>query len=144
MTVCVAVCIDDGIVFAADSASTMLATDMSTGASAVHNVYRHGNKVFNLCRGLPVVAMTAGMGAIGRVPIHALAKDLRLILKDELEPTSYTIKGIADRARAFLFEERFRKLESPPPAPHVFEFLDRGAVRRDRAARAVENPNCQR
>jgi hypothetical protein len=39
----------------------------------VANVYRHGNKVFNLCRGLPICAMTAGMGSIGRAPIHALA-----------------------------------------------------------------------
>ena len=37
----------------------------------------------------PIVAssaMTAGMGAIGRAPIHALAKDLRVLLASGAQP----------------------------------------------------------
>jgi hypothetical protein len=125
MTVCVAVSVDDGIVFAADSAATLL-TVGANGMSAVANVYRHGNKVFNLCRGLPICAMTAGMGSIGRAPIHALAKDFRLRLAPgqeyEVDPANYSIEKIVIDARKFLFEDRYRKLETPPPPPHSLEF----------------------
>jgi predicted proteasome-type protease len=44
MTVCVAVTVEDGIVFAADSASSALVEE--NGKSVIANVYRHGNKVF--------------------------------------------------------------------------------------------------
>jgi hypothetical protein len=81
VTVCVAVCVHDGIVFAADSASSLVANGPD-GSSSIINVYRHGNKVFNLYKGLPICAMTAGMGSIGAAPIHALAKDLRAMMRD--------------------------------------------------------------
>ena len=64
MTVCVAVRVNDSMVFAADSASTLEARKPS-GESVIVNVYRHGDKIFNLYKGLPVVAMTCGMGHIG-------------------------------------------------------------------------------
>jgi hypothetical protein len=125
MTVCVAVSVDDGIVFAADSAATLLTVD-ENGRSAVANVYRHGNKVFNLCRGLPICAMTAGMGSIGRAPIHALAKDFRQRLAPgqeyAIDPANYSIEKIATDARKFLFEDRYQKLVAPPPPPHSLEF----------------------
>ena len=69
MTVCVAVCVHDGIVFAADSAVSLVAN--VDGQLAITNVYRHGNKVFNLCKGLPICAMTCGVGNIGHAAIHA-------------------------------------------------------------------------
>ena len=68
MTVCVAVAVNDCLVFAADSASTLVSTDMETGESRILNVYRHGDKVYNLYRHLPICAMTSGMGNIGRRP----------------------------------------------------------------------------
>ena len=80
MTVCVGVAVHDCLVFAADSASTLVETDLSTGQTAVWNVYRHGNKVFNLHRRLPIVAMTCGIGNIGSASIGMLAKDIRLRL----------------------------------------------------------------
>jgi hypothetical protein len=125
MTVCVATTVDDGIVFAADSATSLLSTG-ADGSSVVANVYRHGNKVFNLCRGLPICAMTAGMGSIGRVPIHALAKDFRQrLVSDEdyaIDIKNYSIEAIAISARKFLFEDKYQKLDPPPPAPHSLEF----------------------
>lgn len=128
MTVCVAVSVDDGLVFAADSASTLLQTD-EHGRSAVVNVYRYGNKVFNLVRGLPICAMTAGMGSIGRVPIQSLAKDLRVSLTGngaddgyKIDREDFSIEQIAIFARKFLFEDRYQKLDPPPPPPHALEF----------------------
>jgi hypothetical protein len=128
MTVCVAVTVDDGLVLAADSASTLLQTD-EHGRSAVVNVYKYGNKVFNLVRGLPLCAMTAGMGSIGRVPIQSLAKDLRANLAGDaanggykIDREDFTIEQIAIFARKFLFEDRYQKLDPVPPPPHALEF----------------------
>lgn len=126
MTVCVAVRANDSMVFAADSASTLEAKK-PTGESVVVNVYRHGDKIFNLYKGLPVVAMTCGMGHIGDRAISSLAKDLRqkLVAGGKgwgIRPRSYSIEEIAERARRFLFEERYQKVNPPPAQPHLFEF----------------------
>jgi hypothetical protein len=69
MTVCVGVAVHDCLVLAADSASTLVDVDPATGQSRALNVYRHGNKVFNLHRKLPIAAMTCGMGNLGAASI---------------------------------------------------------------------------
>ena len=111
MTVCVAVCVHDGIVFAADSATSLVGVD-GAGRSIVERVYRYGNKVFNLDKRLPIVAMTAGLGAIGNAPIHSLAKDFRRELKSggayKIDPDNYKLSDIVDKARDFLFEKKYR------------------------------------
>lgn len=125
MTICVAVCVHDGIVFGADSATSLVET--AEGRSSVSNVYRHGNKVFNLYKGLPICAMTAGMANIGMAPIHALAKDFRRLMKTggnaySIDHLNYTIEEVALKVRSFLFEEKYRGLPEPLPAPHSLEF----------------------
>ena len=72
MTVCVAVRVHDAMVFAADSATTLEVTSAS-GARSVANVFMTGDKVFNLYRGLPIIAMTCGMGHIAERTIGSLA-----------------------------------------------------------------------
>ena len=79
MTICVAVKVHDCIVFGADSASSLMVTT-AEGQSGISNVWQHGIKVFNLHKGLPIVAMTCGMGHFGSASISNLAKDLRLLL----------------------------------------------------------------
>ena len=61
MTVCVAIKVHDCIVFASDSATSLSGTGQN-GEPVIHNIYTYGNKVFNLHKNLPIVAMTAGMG----------------------------------------------------------------------------------
>jgi hypothetical protein len=123
MTVCVAICVCDGIVVAADSAATMVATNQA-GQTVVANVYHHGNKVFNLCHGLPICAMTAGMASIGMAGIHTLAKDFRKKLASEqdyrIDANNYTIEDVATKARRFLFEDKYAA--SPLPPPHSLDF----------------------
>jgi hypothetical protein len=127
MTVCVGVAVNDCLVFAADSASTVVATDPATGQSVVQNVYRHGNKVFNLHKKLPICGMTAGMGNLGSSSIGDLAKLLRQRLMTS-SPTwttdrhSFTIQDIAQKARRLFFEENYQSIVPAPPAPHSFEF----------------------
>ena len=109
MTVCVCVAVNDCLVFAADSASTLVTTDPQ-GASQIVNVYRHGDKVFNLLKGAPLVATTCGMGNIGSASIATLTKDLRKRLASgdgdwHVDRDNYTVEEIATKARRFLFEE---------------------------------------
>ncbi|UFW83110.1 hypothetical protein BjapCC829_24350 [Bradyrhizobium barranii] len=111
MTVCVAACVHDGLVFAADSATSLVGTN-GAGVAVIERVYQHGNKVFNLDKRLPVVAMTSGLGAIGNAPIHSLAKDLRREFKKpdskyHLDVEKYTIEEITQKAHDFLYGEKY-------------------------------------
>jgi hypothetical protein len=67
MTVLVSIKINDGVVMAADSASSF--------ASGM--VYRHADKIVNLRQGLPIGVMVTGAGGIGNESIDTLLKDLR-------------------------------------------------------------------
>jgi hypothetical protein len=98
VTVAVAVKVFDGIVLAADSATTL---ELSNGSAQVYN---NANKVFHLHRQHPVAAMTWGLGNVGDASISTLAKDLRLRLMG-LDQNyeewglgdSYTVEEIAER-----------------------------------------------
>ncbi len=127
MTICVAVKVHDCIVFPADSASSLIDGSTNDGRPLIANVYAHGNKIFNLRKGLPVAAMTCGMGNIGPVSISTLAKDLRqrFCSSNEawaIDPENYTIQEVAGKARAFFFEEQYANLEARPENPHEFQF----------------------
>ncbi len=125
MTVCVGIAVHDGIVFAADSATTLEGRD-ANGNQTVINVYRNGNKVFNLVRGLPLVSMTCGMGNMGKASIAALSKDLRLEMSTQgnanyVDPSNYTMQQVADSAQAF-FVSKYNAIAPPPANPHSFEY----------------------
>ena len=122
MTICVAVKVHDCLVFAADSAMSL-----NNGNETV-NVYSHGNKVFNLVKGLPVCAMFCGMGNIGRSSISSLAKDLRRQLsasaKDGgIDRKTYSIGDIAARAKLMLYDLHYKALAEPPAGDHSLEFF---------------------
>ena len=124
MTVCVSVKVHDCLVFAADSASSLGGID-ANGEPYVVNVWNHGNKVFNLYKGMPLAAMTCGLGNMGPASIGNLAKDFRWQITNgddsiKIDPKHYTVQEVAEKARAF-FDERFKSIEPPPPQPQ-FEF----------------------
>ena len=104
MTVLVSIKINDGVVMAADSASSF--------ASGM--VYQHADKIVNLRHGLPIGAMVTGAGGIGNESIDTLLKDLRRRFNGEdeglrdwaLDPARYTLSEVANRIRTFLFEEK--------------------------------------
>ncbi len=111
MTIIVSVKINDGVVMAADSAGTM-------GSG---QIYAHANKITNLCEGLPIGAMSTGAGGIGNESVETLLKDLRRRFAGRdpmhgdwrLDPERYTMEQVAERLRAFLFEEK----AAPCPEP---------------------------
>lgn len=119
MTVCVAIKVNDGIVFAADSAVS-LGTNTSQGP-IVSNVWKNGLKVFNLHRKLPIVGMFAGLAHFGPVSINYLAKDLRIILEEKIPDNTYDFKKVVDHAHKF-FKDSYQKSQSNTTSPHSFEF----------------------
>lgn len=127
MTVCVAVKVYDCIVFAADSASSLVSNDPTTSQAYIANVYVHGNKVFNLRKGLPIAAMTCGMGNIGAMSIGTLAKELReKFCSDEadwaIDPQNYSVQEIAEKARKFFYEVHYHALVDKPFGDHELQF----------------------
>ncbi len=119
MTACVAIKVHDCLVFAADSAVTLR-------SPTSFNVYNHGYKVFNLYKGLPIVAMTAGMGNFGAASISTLAKDFRITLTrgsaaECIDRRNYTMKEVATKARCF-FSKKYGEIDPPPSGAHSFEF----------------------
>ncbi|TFW10356.1 hypothetical protein E4K72_01340 [Oxalobacteraceae bacterium OM1] len=106
MTILVSIKIHDGIVMAADSASSF--------ASGM--VYHHARKIRNIVEGVPVGVMVAGSGGIGTESIDTLLKDLRVRLRGEdpeypdwkLDIAHYTVEQVAARIQKFLHGEKVR------------------------------------
>lgn len=109
MTIAISLKVNDGLVLAADSASTL------SEPAGVVNVYNHANKIFNLRKGLPVGAVTWGAGGIGTSSISTLAKDLRSRFEGtepdyadwKLDPLNYTISEVKKRVQEFFYEEQY-------------------------------------
>lgn len=118
MTIALLLRVNDGLVLASDSATTL--TMNHGGASEVANIYNNANKVFNLYKGLPVGAMTWGLGSIGPASIATLAKDLRRRFMGadkafpdwKIDPDNYSIEDIAKRALEFLYAGRYDMVEA--------------------------------
>lgn len=136
MTIAISLKVNDGLVLAADSASTIIEHSAEGGPSNVVNVYNHANKIANLYKGKPIGAVTWGAGSIGAASIPTLLKDFRVRLtgKDpthrewELNENSYTIEEIATRLREFMYEEKYQPTfrEWPPEAQPVLGFIVAG------------------
>jgi hypothetical protein len=111
MSIIVSVKIHDGIVLAADSATTFFNNEGRPG-----QIYEHANKIVNLLKGSPIGVMTCGSGGIGNASIATLLKDLRdrLAGKDtdhvdwRLDPQDYTMECVASRVHEF-FADRARE-----------------------------------
>lgn len=126
MTIAISLKVHDGVVLAADSASTLFGIDQSSGHSGVVTIYNTANKVFNLYKGLPIGCITWGSGSIGNASISTLTKDLRRRFMGEdpehedwrLDRNKYTIEGVAKMARQFFYEElydhKFKESQEKP------------------------------
>jgi hypothetical protein len=123
MTIAISLKINDGLVLAADSASTVLGM-IPTGELQVINVYNNVSKLFNLRKGLPIGAVTWGAGSIGQASISTIVKDLRerftggdRDFRDwELKKDTYNVEAVARRLREFVFDDLYAKAFSSFPA----------------------------
>lgn len=114
MTVAVVVKVFDGIVLAADSATTLT-------LPGAHQVWNNADKIFHLHRRMPLAMMTWGLGSIGPASIATLAKDFRRRLMGEDADYSdwelaldWTVQGVAERVVEMFYEDLF-KTEFPDP-----------------------------
>ncbi len=111
MTIAISMKVNDGIVLAADSASTIVGqTPQGVG---VINIYNKANKIFNLRKGAPIGAITWGSGSIGQASISTLVKDFRkLISTDEkwkIDLENYKIEDVATKFKEFIFETNYNE-----------------------------------
>jgi len=111
VTIALSVKINDGVVLATDSATSVIGQNPS-GELGVFNVYQNANKLFNLRKGLPIGATTWGAGSIGNASIETLIKDLRERFSnttDEwyLDGDNYSVATVAERVREFIFDQRY-------------------------------------
>lgn len=110
MSIGILINVHDGIVLAADSASTL--TLMQTGpvqnqqGPVAINVYNNANKIANLYKGQPIGCVAYGSGSIGSASISTLLKDFRERLTHGMENGfsihSYTMEDVAKRLSDFL------------------------------------------
>jgi len=134
MTIAISLKVNEGVVLAADSASTLF-TQVSGNTLAVVNVYNNADKVFNLIKGRPVGAVTWGAGSIGMTSIATLMKDLRRRLTGDdllhrewwkIDPDSYTILDVAQKVRQFMYEEHYLAASQSGSPNHPLGFVVAG------------------
>jgi hypothetical protein len=114
LTIAISIKINDGIVLASDSASTIFGPD-SAGQLAVRSVYNNANKVFNLRKDFPIGAISWGAGSIGRASVSTIMKDLRQRFRGgssshphwELKENAYTVEQVAQHLKEFVFDELY-------------------------------------
>jgi hypothetical protein len=142
MTIALAIKVHDGLVLAADSATTLM-----DGSNSVANIYNNANKVFNLHKGLPIGALTWGLGNIGPASISTLAKDVRRRFTSsseshwKVDPENYDVATVADRVHEFMFTERYEPLFGNVPADDrpFLGFLTAGYSSDDDSPRLFEH-----
>jgi hypothetical protein len=112
MSIAILISVHDGLVLAADSASTLTLQPPPgiavPGGTLVANVYDNANKIFNLVKGKPLGCVTFGSGSIGNASVGTLIKDFRKKLTDrdlDFDPEKYSMQSVATLLANFLDEE---------------------------------------
>ena len=114
MSIAVLVSVHDGLVIAADSASSLTISVAPGAVAGIAKVYNNANKIFNLYKGKPIGCVTFGAGSIGNSSIGTLIKDLRAALTDKekakelgiaFNPDDYTMEGVSKIVAKFLGDE---------------------------------------
>lgn len=109
MTFALAIKVNDGLVLAADSATTLQVSDDPNHVI----VYNNANKIVNLHRDIPISLMTWGLGNIGPDSIATISKDLRLrfqgdnpdFLDWKLDPSNFKVAGVAQKVADYFHLE---------------------------------------
>ena len=126
MTIAISLKIGDGIILGADSA-VMLAGP----GQYPQNVYFNAEKIINLVKGLPLGAVTYGLGGFGGRSAARLAKDLRWRLSEpghpwQVNPVDYTVEEVAERVKEFFYDELYLDVYPEGGAETCFGFLVAG------------------
>ncbi len=131
MSVALAMNVHDGIILAADSASTLMigvppdARPNAPAVPIVANVYNNANKIANLYKSKPIGCVAFGSGSIGNASISTLLKDFRKKITEEkayFDGDNYTMEGLTTLLAEFLTAE-CRKLAPTDPQPTLGLFV---------------------
>ncbi len=125
MSIGILLSVHDGIVLAADSASTLMLVQSPQTANQANavalNVYNNANKIANLYKGASIGCVAYGAGSIGNASISTLLKDFRRrITKGEASGfslTEYTMQGVAELLTGFLMQHVDQLAPLPPSVP---------------------------
>lgn len=98
MTIAIALKINDGIVLATDSASSIIGEENRDGVRPVHHTYFTADKIFNIIKGEPIGVMTWGNGSINNESISKIVKDFR----NEYKINYKSIENVVDDFIEFL------------------------------------------
>jgi len=156
VTIALSVKINDGVVLATDSASTVMGAPPGGQALGVINVYDNANKAFNLLKGCPIGAVTWGAGGIGNASISSLVKDFRELLKEgpegpegyRLNRAQYTIEEVATKLRRFIYEQNYLgafanlPLDQRPSLGFIVAGYGSNAKHADEYGVVIEKGNC--
>jgi len=154
VTIAISIKINDGLVLASDSASTVLGQLPHTGELRVLNVYNNAVKVFNLRKGFPIGAITWGSGSIGQDSISTILKDLRERFtgddpnhKDwQLKKDNYSVEDVAKRLKEYVFDDlyvkAFRDYPHKPPLGFIISGYSASASMGDEYQIDILNGNC--
>jgi hypothetical protein len=110
VTIAISLKVNDGVVLASDSATTVVGRMHESDKPAILNIYNNANKIFNLHKGSPIGAITWGSGSIGPASISTLVKDLRVLMADHSSPwkvdfRGYAVLEVAEVLRRFFVEK---------------------------------------
>ncbi len=102
MTIAVAIKVSDGIVLAADSATTIPLSETS------RQIYNNGNKIVNLHKDLPIGVMTWRAGNIGAASMSSIFKDFRDTWTGQgVTPMlEWTVESIATDLAEYMYDSR--------------------------------------
>jgi hypothetical protein len=128
MTIAVTVKVHDGVVLAADSATTLFSE------RGVSNVYNNANKVFNLYKTLPIGAISYGLGGIGNASMSTLMKDLRRKITGldsknsdwKLNSEDYKMCDVAELVKQFFYDDLYAKYFKDAKIKPVLGFIIAG------------------
>lgn len=101
MTIAISMKINDGIILATDSSSTIFGKN-EDGIDEVHHTYFTADKLFNLKKESPIGVMTWGEGSINNKSISILIKDFR---KESDDKEFVSVMNAAHDFKKFLEEK---------------------------------------
>jgi hypothetical protein len=118
MTIAISLKVDDGIVLASDSATTLCRTSPG-GGEEVSQIWNNAKKIFRLHTELPLGAVTWGLASVGRSSLKILAKDFRNELMGgqlAFDPNAYTVQQVAILFKEFMFDRHYQQAFDQIPA----------------------------
>jgi hypothetical protein len=126
MSIGILVSVHDGLVLAADSASTLSIIRpgpvQTQPMQQTVNVYNNANKIANLLKGRPIGCVAFGSGSIGNASISTLLKDFRVRLYKKEEPgfneETYKMQDVATSLSNFL-RKRVAELKPSDAKPTI-------------------------